>query len=603
MSMNKQLDTKEKLSQLRRLMKDAGIDYYYVPATDPHHNEYLPACWMRRSWLSGFTGSAGDLLVGLDQAYLWTDPRYFLQAQAELDPNYFQLVHQQQGVAAAIDVWLKQHAAKKRVGTDPKLLSINQSKKWKLALESVGGELVSVEQNLVDAIWHDQPALQAKPIVAWDIRYAGYGAAAKIADVRKEMQLKGVAAHVLTELDAIAWLLNIRGQDISFNPLVISYAIITKDDALFFVNMESVPSEVLAYLATQNVKVASYESFSKALNQLTDLVWVDSQTASYWVLQQLTQASVLLDRSPITLMKARKNPVEIAGMHEAHRKDGIAVCRFLHWLEQHWREGVTEVAAAKVLGDFRKEGAHSRGLSFDTISAFGPHGAIVHYRASPDHDLVITDETLYLIDSGGQYLEGTTDITRTIHLGKPTPEQKHHYTLVLKGHLALRHTLFPQGVCGEQLNVVAHRPLWNEGLDFGHGTGHGVGCYLCVHEGPQRISGATTQIPLTPGMILSNEPGLYLEGRYGIRIENLCVVNELIAQNQSLTNHGPFYGFDDLTKVPYARNLIEVEELTQEEIRWIDEYHQQTYDLLAAELSNDERTWLKNATKPLKNGS
>lgn len=593
-----QLTVDEKLARLRKLMKKWEIDYYYVPASDEHHNEYLPACWQRRSWISEFTGSAGDVLIGEDSAYLWTDARYFLQAHTQLNPKYFELVEQTQGMEAPIANWLKKNAQGKRVGVDPKLISIAQANEWQHVLSTSKGELVSIEKNLVDEIWEDQPPLKTHPIKRLDEKYAGLSTKEKLARLRSEITSKGADAQIITMLDAIAWLFNVRGKDIEFNPLIISYAIITKEDAVLFLDLKQVSDEDLDYFQSQHTDLKSYSSFDESLKRLKGKILLDANNASWWISQHLSNASIVLGKSPITLMKAIKNPQEVTGMQEAHRRDGIAMCRFLHWLENNW-QGKTESSAADQLEVFRRDDEYCQGLSFQTISGYGDHGAIIHYSVSEETDRKINDDNLYLIDSGGQYLQGTTDITRTIHLGDPTPTQKHHYTLILKGHLAIRHMLFPDGINGEHINAIAHLPLWNEALDFNHGTGHGVGAYLCVHEGPQRISWALTDVPLKPNMIVSNEPGLYLEGQYGIRIENLCVIVKKVEKGDSLSGDGPFYGFEDLTVVPYARNLINKEELTTQEIDWINEYHQYIYQLLSKDLSDDVRAWLKKATLPL----
>lgn len=583
--------TREKLNLLRRLMQQAYVDYYFVPSSDPHNNEYVPPNFQRRAWISEFTGSAGDALIGLNEAYLWTDPRYFLQAEQELDANYFQLMRQQQGLAPPIDEWLKQNATSRRIGVDPKLMTINHSQKWQRALKSVNGELIYLPENLIDHIWHDQPKLVTHPIKILDIRYTGKSTQEKLALIRTEMKIRGVQAHVINLLDAIAWVFNIRGQDIYYNPLIISYAIITLDKAILFLDIKQIKDSDTKYFASYHIEIAAYNDFQRALNQLHGNVLVDPGSASVWILQQLNQAEIVYGESPITLMKACKNPVEIQGMREAHRKDALAMCQFLYWLENHW-QGLSELEAAEKLTAFRLNNPDCQGLSFETISAFAEHGAIVHYRVTKESNKLIDDKHLYLIDSGGQYFEGTTDITRIIHLGKPTSDEKHHYTLVLKGHLSLGHAVFPENTKGEHLNALAHLPLWKEGLDYGHGTGHGVGCYLCVHEGPQRISAAASNVSLKNGMMVSNEPGLYFEGKYGIRIENVCLIKDH-------DQFPSFYQLEDLTLVPYARNLINKDELSKEEIVWINEYHQKIYSILHKDLPEEVQQWLLEATKEI----
>ncbi len=586
------------LTQLRKQMADHRVDFYYVPAADAHNNEYVPAGWQRRAWISGFTGSAGDVIIAQDNAYLWTDARYFLQAEQELDDSLFTTLRQQQGATPPIHIWLKQNTKQQKIATDPKLISIRAAHRWQAALASAESELVAIDNNLVDAIWDDQPAIEYHPIKMLDVKYTGQSVEEKLRHVRAAMQKMRADAHVITMLDAIAWLFNIRGTDIDFNPVVISYALITQDTATLFVNPAQVTDEVKAALLNEDVTVAPYDTFATALNKLNTRVLVEPSTASWWVEQQLANATLILEESPITLLKAIKNPTEQKGMHEAHRLDAIAECKFLCWLEKNW-QGQTEISASDQLEKYRREEPRLQGLSFSTISGYADHGAIIHYFATPESNRQLDDKTLYLIDSGAQYLEGTTDITRTLHFGQPTEEEKHLYTLVLKGHLALRHLKFPQGTNGEHINAIAHAPLWQEAMDYSHGTGHGVGCYLCVHEGPQRISSALTGVPLVPGMIVSNEPGVYLKGQFGIRIENLCLIKEVATVADSKTGHGPFYSMEDLTKVPYARNLINKDELSPQEIAWIDEYHQEIFELLKDDLSEEVRLWLEAACKPL----
>lgn len=589
----------EKLNQLRKHMSEKSIDFYYVPTRDDHNNEYVPEVWQRREWLTGFTGSYGEALVGLEKAYLWTDPRYYLQAEQELDADHFQLMKQLQGIAAPVSTWLGDNAMNCTVGVDPKVISMSQSRQWSMSLSRVHGELTAIENNWVDAIWKNKPSLSFHPIRILDKKYTGFSASEKLARVREAMQHAGAESFVISQLDEIAWLFNIRGDDIPFNPLVISYAIVTMQDAFLFVNLNAVSQADLSYFADQNIALEPYEQFAESLQKLTGAVWVDPSTTSWWVELQLDQAFLVEKASPILLMKSIKNKTELAGMREAHRIDAIAVVKFLQWIENHWRDGVDEISAADQLEKCRREDLRCKDLSFTTICGFADHGAIVHYRAEKETAHTITDQEMLLVDSGGQYFEGTTDITRTIHLGAPTAEQKKHFTLVLKGHLALRHTPFPDGACGEHINTIARTPLWEMGMDFGHGTGHGVGCYLCVHEGPQRIAFGASGVPLKPGMVVSNEPGLYFTGKYGIRIENLCEIIEKIPAKNSLTGNGPFYSMADLTMVPYARNLIDTQLLSAQEIQWINEYHRDIYKLLANDLSDDARKWLEAATKSL----
>ena len=589
----------EKLEKLRHCMTEKAVDFYYVPTRDDHNNEYVPAHWQRRAWLTDFTGSYGEALIGLEQAFLWTDPRYYLQAEQELNPNELQLMKQIQGVSAPVSTWLGDNAFNCTVAVDPKVMSMSQRRQWSATLERVHGELTAVSENWIDKIWENKPILKLDKMRVLDVQYTGFTAEEKLERVRIAMKASSADVLVISQLDEVAWLFNIRGNDIPFNPLVISYAIVTMTDAYLFVHLDCVKQSDLPYFAEQNISLEPYDQFANALQKLEGSVWLDPSTTSWWVALQLDQASLIEKASPILLMKSIKNETELSGMFEAHRIDAIAVVKFLHWIENHWRDGVDEVSAADQLEKMRRDDARCMDLSFSTICGFADHGAIVHYHASKETCHTITDREMLLVDSGGQYFEGTTDITRTIHLGNPTADQKRHYTLVLKGHLALRHVPFPDGACGEHINTIARIPLWTAGMDFGHGTGHGVGCYLCVHEGPQRIAYGASGVPLKPGMVVSNEPGLYLTGKYGIRIENLCEIVEKISVKDSLTGNGPFYSMNDLTMVPYARKLIDLNLLAPQEIEWIDEYHQKNYDLLADDLSSDVREWLRVQTLPL----
>ena len=592
-----------RLSELRRLIRKIGADYYYVPAADPHNNEYVPHCWQRRAWISDFTGSAGDVVIGIHDASLWTDPRYFLQAEQQLDNSLYQLMKMGQGEMTAIDQWLLQQNRPLIFATDPRLISIRQAEKIEQALQKNGGKLMSVEDNLIDQIWKDRPSLPKTPICLQPQSYAGESAEEKLAQLRKTLQSKNANAIVLNILDAIAWLFNIRGNDIAYNPLVISYAIVTEKEATLFVNFDKITKEVELKFEEISLQIKSYEAFSNALHQLSGTLWLDPTSINWWIGEQLKNATAtdwVAQPSPITLAKAVKNPTEQQGARKAHIIDAIAMVKFLHWIETHWQEDITEIKASEKLEVFRREDSRCMDLSFSTISGFGPHSAIIHYSATPETDSRIDDSSLYLIDSGGQYLAGTTDITRTIHVGTPTEEQKELYTLVLKGHLAIRHVTFPKYTCGERIDALAHQFLWRKALDYGHGTGHGVGSYLCVHEGPQAITARNTHIPLQPGMILSNEPGVYLTNKYGIRIENLCLVIEKFTIDDSRTQHGPFYAFEDLTLVPYCRKLIQLKVLTCEEIQQINEYHRQVYQTLKDLLPTTELIdWLEAATAPL----
>ncbi len=587
----------ERLTRVRAEMAREGIACYLVPSSDAHQNEYVPRCWQRRAWISGFTGSAGDAVLGLERAWLWTDSRYWLQAQAELDPEHFELMRAGAPEVPSVDDWLGARGA--LVGVDPRVLSLRRARALREGLVKHGGELRSLERNLVDAAWTERPPVPREPAVRLDLPYTGRSVEQKLADVRAELAKRGADALVLTTLDAIAWLFNLRGRDVEYNPLLIAYALVTREEAWLFAAPEKLGEDLLGALASAGVQARPYEAFPERLRGERGKLWIDPAQASQWVgdLLEESRAELVEARSPVELLKARKNPVEQSGMREAHARDGVALVRFLHWLEGAWREGLDEVAAAERLDAFRSEGERFRDLSFPTISGFGPNGAIVHYRATEASSRRIDDSSLYLIDSGAHYLDGTTDVTRTVHLGSPTDREREHYTRVLQGHLALRHTVFPHGTTGAQLDPVARRALWEVGLDYGHGTGHGVGCYLNVHEGPQAVAARSTDVGLEPGMVVSNEPGLYVTGAYGIRIENLLLVMPQIAASDPLAR--AYYGFDDLTLVPYARRLIDVELLSPRERREVDAYHARVLETLAPRLDAPAWRWLERETAPL----
>ena len=591
-----------RLSELRSLMHEIGADYYYVPAADPHKNEYVPPCWQRRAWISDFTGSAGDVVIGMHEAFLWTDPRYFLQAEQQLDHSLYRLMKMGKDEISAISQWLSQQKCPLIFATDPRLISIHDAERIEQALQKNRGKLIAIEDNLIDQIWKDRPSIPKNPIRLQPQPYAGESAEKKLAQLRKTLQSENADAIILNILDAIAWLFNIRGNDIAYNPLVISYALVTAKEATLFVDFDKITKEVKSKFEEISLQVKSYETFPNALRQLSDssTPWIDPATINWWIRKQLNAINCIAQPSPITLTKAVKNSTEQQGAREAHFIDAVAMVKFLHWIETHWQEDVTEITASEKLETFRREDSRCVDLSFSTISGFGPHSAIIHYSATQKTDSRIDNSSLYLIDSGGQYPAGTTDITRTIHLGTPTEEQKELYTLVLKGHLAIRHAIFPKYTCGEHIDALARQFLWRKALDYGHGTGHGIGSYLCVHEGPQAITTRNTHIPLQPGMILSNEPGVYLANKYGIRIENLCLVIEKFTVDDSQTQHGPFYAFEDLTLVPYCQKLIQVNALTRKEIQQINDYHYQVYQAVKNLLPSIKLIdWLEAATTPL----
>ncbi len=591
------MSVRKRVATLRQLMKKHGLKAYYVPSTDPHQSEYVPECWQRRRFLSGFSGSAGNVLVTADHAGLWTDGRYFLQAETELKGSGIKLFKMgMPGVPSLEEFLVKAVGAGDKVGVDPRLISMQQAEDLEDELDDVDASLEYVDENLVDSVWADQPARPASLAFGLARKFAGETTASKLRRLRAEMKKHGAQAHVLTTLDAIAWLFNIRGTDVEFNPVVIAYAIVTADRATLFVDERKVPPKLIRSLG--KVDVRPYNSVADALAKLEKdkaRVWIDAETVNQWIVSVLGDAELVVGASPVGTMKARKNPTEMDGMRECHRRDGVAMVRWMHWLEGAMnKSGLTEISAADQLAEFRAQGDHFQGLSFGTISGYGAHGAIIHYSADEQSNAKLQRRGIYLVDSGAQYLDGTTDITRTLLMGKSaTREQKDRFTRVLKGHIALARAKFPRGVRGLRLDTLARLPLWEAGLDYNHGTGHGVGSFLNVHEGPQAISARCTGVALEPGNVQSNEPGFYLDGEYGIRIESLLLVNE----DPQLANG--FLCFETLTLCPIERRLVDTKLLTDAERRWFNEYHRRVKRELGPRLSRPERAWLTAACAPL----
>lgn len=587
----------QRLTALRKHMQHYNIDYYLVPSIDEHNSEYVPECWQRRTWISNFDGSAGEALISLDHGYLSTDGRYFLQASQQLDAQQFTLL-KQSGYAPETQLWLKNNAHGKKVGVDPKLIGIERFKQLSTQMLDIGGELVAIDKNLIDLAKHDlaeQVILPQSPAIALAEKYSGMSTTDKLNWLRHELANNNSDYIAINVLDEIAWLFNIRGEDIQFNPYVISYAIIGATTAELFVDNAKISPDLLQILDAAGISLKDYSAIGDALSALTGEVILDASSASQWMYDLVrTRAQIKLIRSPIVMKKALKNPVEINGMRTSHRKDAVAMVNFFHWLENNWQNGVDEISVADKLEWFRSQQENIKGLSFATISGYASNGAIMHYRATPQTVKKLGNDNLYLLDSGGQYLDGTTDTTRTIHLGVPSAEHIKNYTLVLKGHLALSRAIFVRGTRGDQLDILARSALWSNFKNYRHGTGHGVGCFLGVHEGPQRISQAPSMVALEPGMVLSNEPGYYVDGEYGIRIENLCLVTEINSAEALNSEFGPFYGFEDLTLLPYCKRLIDVSLLSEDDKAQIKTYYQKIRELILPQLSADVAKWLED---------
>lgn len=579
-----------RLTRLQEWLRTSDYEAFVMPVTDEYQGEYSPEYARRVTWLCGFDGSAGALVVLREGAALLVDGRYTLQGAQQMEELPI-AVHNsaEMPVLQFLTGTLPQGA---KVLLDPTLHTIRQVERWQREGEAHGLEWAMAEKNPVDGLWEDQPTAPQAPIRIYPDSYAGLSHEDKRHQVSDEITGGREAALLLTQPDAICWLLNIRGDDIPYNPLPLCFALLhAAGEVELFTAPEKVNAEVAAHLG-EEVQVFPLTEIPARLSLLKGKkVRVDMDAASFWWKQQMEKAGITPSegRNPVLLAKACKNPVEVEGIKQAHRMDGAAVTRFLCWLDQVPEgEALTELQIVEKLEHFRTKSPYYLGPSFATIAGTGPHGAIVHYRATEESDRALAQDEVLLLDSGGQYLEGTTDITRTVVRGNAPPHFKEHFTRVLKGHIALAQAMFPEGTGGGQLDALARMPLWEEGLDYDHGTGHGVGCYLCVHEGPQRISKRGGDAPLKPGMILSNEPGYYKEGAYGIRIENLVLV-----ESRGTVDNREFMGFRTLTLAPIDPRLVEVKLLTDAERTWLNTYHQRVQAELSPFLDAHEREWLR----------
>jgi Xaa-Pro aminopeptidase len=587
-----------RLALLREALAEDGLAGFIVPRADEHQGEYVPSCGQRLLWLTGFAGSAGLAIVLADRAALFVDGRYTLQAAQQVDPALFEIHHVSDDPPTR---WIAARAGTGTViGYDPWLHTPHEVERFRAAAQQAGATLRAVARNPVDRAWAGRPASPIAPVFAHDEAFAGESAASKRARVGRALAEEGVAAAVLTMPESIAWLLNIRGGDVPHSPLPLSFALLRQDGSVtLFIDRRKLVPGIERHLGNA-VAIEPPERLAAALAELAKgdgRVQVDPATAASWIVERLEADGAKIHRAadPCLLPKACKNAVELDGTRAAHRRDGVAVTRFLAWLAREAPGGtVREIVASDRLEAFRREGANFRDLSFSTISGAGSNGAIVHYRAMPETEKALLPGTLYLLDSGAQYLDGTTDVTRTVAIGEPDAEMRDRFTRVLKGHIAVATARFPRGTTGAQLDAFARRALWQIGLDYDHGTGHGVGSYLGVHEGPQRISKAASTQALLPGMIVSNEPGYYKTGGYGIRIENLVAVRpwEGSLEREMLE-------FETLTLAPIDRALIDRRLLDAEEIAWVDAYHARVRAELAPLVDAETRHWLAAATEPL----
>ena len=600
--MERRGESAARLADLRAELKRRGFDGFVVPLADEHQGEYVARRSRRLAWLTGFTGSAGIALILAEKAALFTDGRYTLQIESQTDGALYERHHVTESPPEA---WLEANLSQgMTLGFDPWLHSADQCRRLADACKRAGAELAPSDGNPLDAVWRGQPPLPLAPVQPLDIRFTGRGSAEKRRDIAKQVTEAGAAAAFLSAPDSIAWLLNVRGADVECAPLPHSFLLLEADGrAQWFVDPRKRVATLGDHLGNE-VSCRPPEELGTALDHLGAsgaAVLLDPASAPDWTVSRLTGAGAALVKKadPCAAPKARKNPTELDGIRAAHLRDGLALTRFLCWLSGlGGSEGVTELDAVAKLASLRAGGDHYRGPSFDTISGAAANGAIVHYRVTPETDRALEAGTLYLVDSGGQYLDGTTDVTRTIAIGAPDAEHRDRFTRVLKGHIALAQARFPKGTTGTQLDTLARQFLWRAGLDYDHGTGHGVGAYLNVHEGPQRISKHPSKAALEPGMIVSNEPGYYKTGAYGIRIENLVAVTDALGLEEA---ERPTLTFETLTLAPIDRDLVELALMTDEEREWLDAYHAAVRDRLSPLLQPwpDVADWLAEVTEPI----
>ena len=589
----------QRLAALRAELAARGIDGFLVPLADDHQNEWVPAHARRLAWLTGFTGSAGVAVVLADGAAIFVDGRYTLQSREQVDTALFAIHHITDEPATD---WIAANLGEGTLGYDPWLATLGEVTRYRAACEKAGGTLQPCDDNPLDAAWVDRPARPAAPMAPHDLAFAGESAAKKRARLAAKLATDGVDAAVLTAPDSIGWLLNVRGGDLEYTPIALAFAILKADASVeLFVDPGKTSPKLTVHLGNA-VSIAAPGAFASALDSLgaeRAKVLADPASAASFVFDRLEAAGANIVRGPdpCALPKACKNDVELAGMRASHVRDGAALTTFLGWLGEAAADGaLDEWAVAEHLEGIRRGGEHFQRLSFPTIAGAGPHGAIVHYRVTEESNRRLQPGELFLVDSGAQYLDGTTDVTRTVAIGAPGDEERERFTRVLKGHIALATCRFPKGTTGSQLDVLARHALWQAGLDYDHGTGHGVGSYLNVHEGPQRISKIPNRAALHPGMIVSNEPGYYKEDAYGIRIENLVAVREAEAPEGA---ERPLYEFETLTLAPIDRALIDTSLMNEAEIGWLDRYHARVRETLTPLVDSATATWLATATAPV----
>lgn len=591
----------QRLEKLREVMRREHLSAFIFPSTDAHQSEYVADHWQGRAWISGFNGSAGTAVVTMRSAALWTDSRYFIAAEEQLRDTEFQLMKLKVEGTPTISDWIASELSQnedecREVGLDGMVNSYNDTMALISDLRKAGGITVRTNFDPLEQIWMNRPAIPENPVVIQSLNFAGETVDDKIQRIRKALREHHADGILVSALDDIAWTLNLRGTDVHCNPVFVSYLLISSDQVSLFVNPKKISSEVKAYLDEHGISLFDYNQVEEGLESYADYnILLDGDETSFCLWKSVKCQEIIAAKSPIPVMKAVKNATEIEGYHRAMLRDGVAMVKFLKWLKPAVEAGgQTEMSIDKKLTSLRAEQNLFRDISFDTIAGYQAHGAIVHYEATPETDAPLLPEGLILIDSGAQYQDGTTDITRTIALGPVTEEMKHIYTLVLKGHIQLELAKFPDGASGTQIDALSRECMWREGYNFLHGTGHGVGSYLNVHEGPHQIRMEWKPTPLRAGMTVTDEPGLYLKGKFGVRIENTLLIKDFVE-----TTFGKFLQMESLTLCPIDTAPIDVDMLLLEEVEWLNAYHREVFEKLSPYLEDEEVGWLAKATKPL----
>lgn len=586
----------DRLAALREVMRRESIDAFIFPSTDPHNGEYVPAHWEGRKWISGFDGSAGTAVVTMDKAALWTDSRYFIAAEEQLQGTEFKLMKERVEGTPTISQWLGMslaHINGAVVGLDGYVNAANEVRGLAEELRRQGGITIRTNFDPLDIIWKDRPEIPLSTVVQHPLEYSGETAESKLQRIRTAVKRSGAEALLVTALDDIAWTLNLRGSDVHCNPVAVAYLLIDVEKTILYINKVKLAPSAADALKAAGVVVEDYGNVVEGLRHFDGYnILLDPNQVNYALFSAVSAKKVVEAASPVPYLKCVKNEAEIRGFHSAMLRDGVAMVKFLHWLKPAVEAGgQTELTVEKKLTSLRAEQPLFKGVSFDTIAAYQEHGAIVHYEATPETDVELKPRGFLLLDSGAQYLDGTTDITRTIPLGPVTEEQKKVYTLVLKGHIQLELCKFPNHASGTQLDILARQAMWKEGLNYMHGTGHGVGSYLNVHEGPHQIRMEWKPAPFQAGMTVTDEPGLYLAGKFGVRIENTLIVKDFIE-----TEFGKFLQFESLTLCPIDLDCADLDMLTAEEKQWLNDYHEMVFEKLSPLLNDEEKEWLKTNT-------